>query len=102
MKSNGIVIFKGIQERAGGKFKNDRGQEVDYDASYVVKFDELGVNGDVNERKLKFPKSNKSLYEDFAAIDIYTKVALTCDVVFGQSMCKLVPIKVSLDLEEKN
>lgn len=100
MKSSGIVIYKGIQERSGGKFKNANGEEIDYEASYVVKFDEISSSGEINERKIKFPKSNKALYEDFAGIEPYTKVKLFCDVVLSQSTCKLVPIRVSTDLEE--
>lgn len=100
MKSKGIVVFKGIQERAGGKFKNSQGEEIDYDASYVVKFDEVSTSGEINERKVKFPKANKALYEDFARIEPYTKVVIECDVVIGQSIVKLVPIRVSEDLSD--
>lgn len=93
MKCNGIVIYKGIEERAGGTFKNAQGQEINYDSSYVIKFDE-NKDGKINERKLKFPASNKALFDKFKVFGSYTTVELICDVVFGQSTCKLVPIDV--------
>lgn len=99
MYSRGEVVFKSIQKRDGGKFKNDRGQEVDYGASYVIKIDEKSSNG-INERKLKFPTSNKVLYDKFINLQEYTKVILVCDVEFTQSGCRLVPIDVLLPGEE--
>ena len=98
MKCDGVVIFKAIDKRQGGTFKNAQGQEIDYDASYVIKFDELSGNG-INERKLKFPASNKSLYEKFENFEPYTKVHITCDVVISNNACKLVPIDVDTDIE---
>lgn len=89
MKCNGQVIYKGIEKREGGVFKNDRGQEVNYDASYVVKFDE-NVDGKIDERKVKFPATNTTLYEKIKTIEPYTKVNMICNVVIGQSACRLV------------
>ena len=53
MKCSNEVIFKGIEERASGVFKNDKGQEISYPKAYVVRFDEE-VEGDYQERKVKF------------------------------------------------
>ena len=94
MYCNGIVIYKGIEKREGGTFKNDKGQNVDYNSAYVVKFDEV-IEGKINERKLKFPTSNKVLYDKFAKYEPYTKVVITCDVSLMQSACKLTPIDVN-------
>lgn len=99
MVCSGNVIFKAIDKRQGGTFKNAQGQEIDYDASYVIKFDELSGNS-INERKLKFPASNKSLYEKFEKFEPYTKVHITCDVVISNNACKLVPIDVNTDIED--
>lgn len=97
MKCDGIVVFKAIDKRDGGKFKNAQGQEIDYDSSYVIKFDE--VNGTkIDERKLKFPVSNKVLYEKFKNIEPYTKVKIFCDVVISNNACKLVPTDVDLNI----
>ena len=103
MKCTGEVIYKGIEKRDGGVFKNDKGQDINYDSSYVIKFDEI-KDGTVNERKLKFPASNKSLYEKFSDIAPYTKVTIVCDVVISNTICRLVPFDVTaketLDIEE--
>lgn len=95
MRSSGVVMYKGIEERAGGSFKNDKGQTVDYDKCYVLKFDEI-IDGKINERKLKFPFADKNLYDKFIVFEPYTMVDLFCDVVFMQNACKLVPINVEL------
>lgn len=97
MKCEGNVIYKGIEKREGGTFKNAQGQEIDYNASYVIKFDEI-VGNNINERKLKFPASNKALYDKFNDFEPYTKVRITCDVVISNNACKLVPIDVDTEI----
>ena len=52
MYCKGTLIFKSIEKRSGGTFKNDKGQDVNYDASYVIKADEV-KDKEVNERKFK-------------------------------------------------
>lgn len=99
MYCKGILIFKSIEKRSGGTFKNDKGQDVNYDASYVIKADEV-KDKEVNERKFKFPESNKMLYEKFNELDPYTKTSITFDVVISANACKLVPIDVSADIED--
>jgi len=94
MDCKGIVMYKGIEKRDGGVFKNDKGQDVNYDSSYVVKFDEI-VENKINERKLKFPVSNKVLYNKFESLRPYTQVEIICDVVLMQNACRLVPIDVN-------
>lgn len=94
MYCKGNVMFKGIEKRDGGKFKNDKGEEVDYNSAYVVKFDEI-VDGKINERKLKFPTSNKVLFNKFSDFKPYTEVQIVCDVVLMQNACRLVPIDVA-------
>lgn len=94
MVCQGEVIYKGIEKRDGGIFKNDKGQDISYGDSYVVKFDEI-KDGMGNERKVKFPASNKVLFDKFKNIEPYTKVELYCDVVISNSVCKLVPLDVA-------
>ena len=95
MRAQGRVIFKGIEKREGGVFKNDRGQEVKYDASYLVKFDEE-KDGKIDERKLKFPATNVSLYDKFKEIKTYTAIELICDVAISNNASKLIPIEVNI------
>lgn len=99
MNCKGIVVYKGIEKRDGGIFKGTDGREIKYDASYVVKFDE-NINGQINERKVKFPASNTYLYNKFVGIKAYTEVFLECDVVLSANNCKLVPINVETDISE--
>lgn len=99
MYSKGTLIFKTIEKKEGGSFKNDKGQDVNYDSSYVIKVDEV-KGKDVNERKFKFPQTNKQLYDKFIEIEPYTKVNVTFDIVISTTTCKLVPIDVTTEIEE--
>lgn len=85
------VVFKGLAKREGGEFTNDRGQKVTYDESYLLKFDEE-VNGEVFERRLKFPITNKQLANKLKDLDIYSKIVLICDVQLYASSAKIVPV----------
>ena len=60
MKCQNSVVFKSVEEREGGSFTNERGQVINYDKSYLVRFDEE-VDGNIQERKVKFKGSNASL-----------------------------------------
>ena len=100
MYCKGIVMYKGIEKRDGGTFKNAQGQDVNYDSSYIVKFDEI-IDNKINERKLKFPVSNKVLYDKFSKLEPYTQVEVVCDVVLSQNSCKLVPIDMNFNFEEE-
>lgn len=85
------VVFKGLAKREGGEFTNERGQKVTYDESYLLKFDEE-VNGEVFERRLKFPITNKQLANKLKDLDIYSKIVLICDVQLYTSSAKIVPV----------
>ena len=45
MKCVGKFKFKGLVKREGGSFTNDRGQEITYKESYLLKVDESTENG---------------------------------------------------------
>ena len=99
MLCKGTQIFKSIDKREGGTFKNDKGQDINYDSSYIIKVDEV-KGKDVNERKFKFPQTNKVLFESFSEIEPYTKVDITFDVVINTNACKLVPVDVTTEIED--
>ena len=99
MLCKGTLIFKSIDKREGGTFKNDKGQDINYDSSYIIKVDEV-KGKDVNERKFKFPQTNKVLFESFSEIEPYTKVDITFDVVISANTCKLVPVDVTTEIED--
>ncbi len=99
MRCKGVIMYKGIEKRAGGTFVNN-GQNINYDEAYVIKFDEI-IEGKINEHKLKFPVSNKTLYDKFASLNPYTQVEITCDVILLSGMSRLVPIDVN-ELEDSD
>ena len=84
-------VFKGVNKRDGGEFTNDKGQIVQYDPSYVVKFDE-NINGEIQERRLKFPITNKALYHKLSELDPYSKFTLLCDVQLFSANAKVLPM----------
>lgn len=88
MKCSNEVIYKGIEERDGGVFKNDKGQEIKYDKAYVVRFDEV-IDGQAVERKVKFNGQNVALFTKFSGLKIYDKINIVFDVVIQNSGCKL-------------
>ncbi|MCI9247120.1 MAG: hypothetical protein HFJ30_08485 [Clostridia bacterium] len=87
MKCSNEVIFKGIEERASGVFKNDKGQEISYPKAYVVRFDEE-VEGDYQERKVKFSGDNAGLYTRFKTLKAYDRINLIFDIVLSNNSCK--------------
>lgn len=99
MLCKGTLIFKSIDKREGGTFKNDKGQDINYDSSYIIKVDEV-KGKDVNERKFKFPQTNKVLYDKFVDIEPYTKVDITFDIIISTNTCKLVPVDVTTEIED--
>lgn len=99
MLCKGTLIFKSIDKREGGTFKNDKGQDINYDSSYIIKVDEV-KGKDVNERKFKFPQTNKVLYDKFVDIESYTKVDITFDIIISTNTCKLVPVDVTTEIED--
>lgn len=99
MLCKGTLIFKSIDKREGGTFKNDKGQDINYDSSYIIKVDEV-KGKDVNERKFKFPQTNKVLYDKFVDIEPYTKVDVTFDIIISTNTCKLVPVDVTTEIED--
>ena len=75
MVGSGDLVFKSIEERAGGKFVNDRGQEIEYQKCYILKCDEVTTNGIV-DFKLKIAEKWKSLINTFKSFEPYTKIHL--------------------------
>ena len=88
MKCQNLVVFKGIEERPAGVFKNEKGQEIKYDKSYLVRFDEETEDG-CEERQVKFKGSNVALFTKFKALKVYDKINVTFEVVFQKAGCRL-------------
>ena len=85
------VVFKGVTRRDGGEFTNDKGEVISYDPSFVVKFDE-DSNGEIMERRLKLPITNKNLEKKLKETEPYSKITLVCDVQLYSANAKVLPI----------
>lgn len=90
MKSVGEFVFKGIEERAGGEFVNDKGQAIKYDGSYILKVDEKTEKG-IYERKLKIAKDNMALVNKLKGIEVYTPIKVECEFAFYGNKVTVIP-----------
>lgn len=93
MKAYGKLIYKSLEKRDGGEFTNDRGQNIKFDESYVLKVDE-NLDGSIGEHKLKVDKNNIGLVDQLKALKPYTEIELECNVVMYQNSCKLIPVSL--------
>lgn len=91
MQAVGKFIFKSLERKDGGKFTNDRGQEISYDPSYQLKVDEQ-KDGVINERKLKIPQKNDILVQTLMKKKPYETIELKCDIEFYGSVAKVIPV----------
>lgn len=91
MQAKGTFIFKSLEKKDGGKFTNERGQEVNYAESYQLKVDENN-GGSINERKLKISKDNDILIQKLMKKNPYDKIELLCDIQFYGSVAKVIPV----------
>lgn len=92
MKCVGKFKFKGLVKREGGSFTNDRGQEINYNASYLLKVDESTENG-IYERGFKIPEDS-DLVLPLSKLQPYQDVTLEFDVNFYGNSIKVVPIAI--------
>lgn len=93
MKANFEVVFKSVEKREAGSFVNDKGEEIKYDSSYVLKFDEI-VDGIINQRTLKFPTVNEVLYSKLSNLKPYDKIVLEVEVLLFDRGARVVPVDV--------
>lgn len=85
------AVFKSVDTRDGGEFTNDKGALVKYEPCFVVKFDE-DVNGQIMERRLKFPITNKALEHKLKELEPYSKIVLICNVELFVGNARVTPI----------
>ena len=97
MQCKGEFVFKCLDMRDGGEFKNDKGQNIQYDSCYILKVDEFSEKG-INERKLKIDKNNQILVNKLKNVKPYEHIVLVCDVVLYGSNAKVIPV----DLDSNN
>lgn len=88
MKCQNSVVFKGVEEREGGSFVNEKGQSINYSKSYVVRFDE-NIDGNAVEKKVKFKGDNVALFTKFKSLKTYEKINLIFEVSIQNQGCKI-------------
>lgn len=100
MKCSGIFVFKSLSHKAGGEFKNEKGDVIKYDSSYSLKVDELMPNGDINERKFKVSEKQVQLINDLKGLEPYQKIELNFNLTIYTSRISLEVDSVNVDFEE--
>lgn len=93
MKCRGKFVFKSVSRRVGGTFTNSEGKDISYEDAYVIRADEETDTG-IQERKFKFPCTNKKLYEDLHLLAPYTRIELEFDVSLYNNQARLLPISL--------
>lgn len=92
MRAKGEFVFKCIEKKNGGKFVNDKGQEVEYNEKYQLKVDEVTPDGSINERKFNVDINNLGLVDRLKKLKPYEKITLECDILMYNTSAKVVPI----------
>ena len=100
MKAFGKLVYKSLEERDGGEFVNAQGQNIRFDKTYVLKVDE-NLNGSISERKLKVDPANVGLVNQLRELKVYSEFELECDVVMYQNSCKLIPVRLITNSNNK-
>lgn len=103
MKCKGIFVFKSLTHRPAGTFKNDNDEDVNYPSAYILKVDELGDNGEINERKFKIAEDKTQLINDLKSLDAYERFALDFKVTIYTSRISLEPVSIdigNIDIDE--
>lgn len=92
MKCQGKFVFRGIERKDAGVFKNERGEEIAYKESYVLLLDENTENGR-KERKFKIA-IDSPIIKDLQGKKLYEDIILEFDVTIYSSRVALVPVAV--------
>lgn len=92
MKCVGKFKFKGLVKREAGSFTNDKGQEINYSESYLLKVDESTDKG-IYERGFKIP-SDSDLVIPLSKLQPYQDITLEFEVNFYSNSVRVVPIAI--------
>ena len=95
MKCKGNFIFKELKRIEAGVFKNDKGEEIPYNASYKLKVDEISETG-INERIFKFSPDNTNILNSLSNAKPYENISIEFDVRFYSNGCRAIPVTISL------
>lgn len=92
MKCRGKFKFKEIQGKPAGVFTNAQGNQINYDAKYVLKVDEKTEKG-IEERIFKLP-TDSSLIPKLQEYKEYTDIVLDFDVIISPNYVRIVPTDI--------
>ena len=96
MKAKGVFMYKGVSQKDGGTFKNDKGEDVSYNSCMVLTCDEIQEDGTGKERKFKFKDGQISLVNEFKALSLYTEIEIEFDLAFYNNRCVVTPIAFNI------
>ena len=96
MKASGVFMYKGITQREGGTFKNDKGEDVQYNSCMILVCDEILEDGTGKERKFKFQDGQTALINDFKVLDMYTKIEIEFNLALYNNRCVVTPIAFNI------
>lgn len=100
MKCEGNFIYKGIEERKGGEFTNERGRVIKFEPFFKITLDEIVENGKVETRTFNFPIKNTDLADKFKDLDLYCNIIVAFDIVMFRNNVRLVPYDLIFEKEE--
>lgn len=92
MKCRGKFKFKEIQGRPAGEFTNEKGQKIEYGASYALKVDEKTETG-IKERTFKLPVDSP-LVPELQKYEEYSDIVIDFDVIIYNSSVRIVPVEL--------
>lgn len=99
MKCDGDFVYKGIEERRGGEFTNDKGEVIKYDPAYKITLDEVN-EGKAYTRNFTFPLNNTVLFDKFKNLRLYDDIVVIFDVAVSKKTVKLIPVDVLSETAE--
>lgn len=101
MKCKGLFVFKTFTHRPAGKFTVD-GEEREYKAAYVLKVDEIGEDGSINERKFKVAEDKVLLINTLKEMKAYDRINIIFDVRIYASGATIEVADVEIYNEEED
>lgn len=94
MEGKGNFKFKGLEQKQGGEFVNDKGDKIEYPASFALKVDEISKDG-ISERVFKLPMDS-NLIPQLSSLRPYDDIIMYFDIKFYASGVKPIPVSVEL------
>lgn len=92
MKARAKFKYKELRRTNAGTFKNDKGENVDYKASYKLVADEIDSDG-IHERIFKLDE-NSELVPQLQKLEPYTDIVIEFDVKNYASGIRLLPVAI--------